>query len=336
MGLNSRREFLRNTVVTGGALAASATVAGAVGQASVATANSAFETQSSVSPPWVPVRVLDTEKMPWESNYRVKRLFQIPGEKGAGLSILNMRIGDPGQYHHYHTFHEWAYNLAGDYTNNEGIVPAGVMGPLNRFREGFFMDRPAYSLHGGEKGREEWMQSQVGALILIFEEPGHTYSPDPQASFYNPDWKSVKEWKMSRIIDTIGAMPWQPEGTVPGLKIKYCANDPTRGFRAILRWLEAGWNSSQAPQFARGYYYKNAWQFNYLINGDLAIQSYRAPGEKAEKLNLDKDFYFERAPMSMFGLADGVVTERGAYWLEVTYAKGHTVSDTPIEDPTWL
>ncbi len=38
----------------------------------------------------------------------------------------------------------------------------------------------------------------------------------------------------------------------------------------------------------------------------------------------------------MFGLADGVVTQRGAYWLEVTYAKGHAVSDMPIEDPTWI
>ncbi|MBI3951318.1 MAG: hypothetical protein HY314_12785, partial [Acidobacteria bacterium] len=118
--------------------------------------------------------------------------------------------------------------------------------------------------------------------------------------------------------------------------IKHLVDDPTRGFRATLWWLEAGWTNAKLPQFARAYYYKQAYQFNFVLAGDLNIQTYQAPGEKAEKIALSKYFYVERAPMSIFGLADGVVTERGCVWLEVTYGKGTSISNTPIEEPSYV
>lgn len=338
MAAKSRRDFLKNSAIAGGALATSVAMADstiAVGQAPAGAADSSYEMFSTATAPYAPVRVVNWDKMPWDEKRapisRSKRLFKDPDSNGS-LAVLEFSVGVPGEYHHYHTFHEWAYNLSGDYTNNEGTIPAEDMGPLNRFREGAFMDRPPYSLHGGEKGREEWMQSQVGASMIILTEGGHTYSPDPHASFYNPDWKNVKSWKPARIIDTIGALPWQPEGTVPGLHVKYLADDPTQGFRATLWWLEAGWNTSQVPEWARGYYYKQAQQFNFVIFGDLAIQAYKAPDEKAETYTLSKSHLFQRSPMSLFGLQEGVVTKWGCVWLEVTYSKGCSVNDMPIED----
>ena len=68
----------------------------------------------------------------------------------------------------------------------------------------------------------------------------------------------------------------------------------------------------------------------------MRIQSYKTPGIKAEKITLGKYFYFERPPMSIFGLTDGLVSEKGCVWLEVTYGKGTAINDTPIEDPIYL
>ena len=38
----------------------------------------------------------------------------------------------------------------------------------------------------------------------------------------------------------------------------------------------------------------------------------------------------------VFGMADGVVSDEGCVWLEVTYAKGTSILDVPIEDPTYV
>ena len=97
-----------------------------------------------------------------------------------------------------------------------------------------------------------------------------------------------------------------------------------------------GWGSSRSPQFARPYYYKQAYQFNFVLSGELKIQTHKALGEKAEQIALSKYFYVERAPMSIFGLADGVVSERGCVWLEATYARGTSISNAPIEAPTYV
>jgi hypothetical protein len=40
--------------------------------------------------------------------------------------------------------------------------------------------------------------------------------------------------------------------------------------------------------------------------------------------------------MSIFGLADGVVSERGCVWLEATYARGTSISNAPIEAPNYV
>ena len=90
-----------------------------------------------------------------------------------------------------------------------------------------------------------------------------------------------------------------------------------------------------AADFARPYYYKDALEMNFVLEGDLRIQTYEAPGDKAEAITLGKYFYCERGPMSIFGLADdGVVSERGCVWLQVTYAKGDVIPNIPIEDKT--
>ncbi|HXN21745.1 MAG TPA: hypothetical protein VOA41_03265 [Candidatus Dormibacteraeota bacterium] len=348
MAISSRRVFIK----TGAALAAMpGIVAGArVTAPSYSTSQSnrqEFEKLSSSKAPWKPVRVLDTDRMPWvkapttdPEKYAAARkvLFENPETKGA-LVLTFRAAGWGGAPVHYHTFHEWGYMLSGDSTNNESTHPKQHYGPLMRFREGYYLDRPPYSLHGGERGRQDFMRSQSGASWFFMEEQdvwSGTYSVEPQVSYYNPDYKKVKQWTVPRIIDTIGGMPFEPDPDVPGLHFKYLTFDQTTGFRVMLYRLEPEWNSSRSPQFARAYYYKQGYQFTFVLAGDLNIQTYQAPGQKAEKITLGRYSYVERAPMSIFGLADGVVTQIGCYWLEATYGKGATHSSTPIEDPNYI
>lgn len=177
------------------------------------------------------------------------------------LRIIDVPTGGPGKHIHYYLFHEWTYWLTGDFTNNEYTHPDQRAGPFMQYKEGYFLDRPPYSLHGGEKDRL-----------------------DSQAGGYNVECKQVKQWAVPRIIDTLGSMPWEPEGAVSGLRVKRLVDDQVRGFRAILRWLPGGWNSAQSPSFARPYYFKQAYQFNFVLHGEINVQTYRAPGEKSERI----------------------------------------------------
>jgi hypothetical protein len=346
MSRNSRRDFLGRGLTLAMATLAPRLVA-ALGDQSVAgsavpaqgtasNAASPYETLSTARSPWVSVRVLDTKRMPGKR----KRLFE-DKESGSHLDFNTHPVGTPGALVHYHTFHEWVFWLCGDFTNNESTSPMEHMGPLQRYREGTFLDRPAYSLHGGEKGREPFMESQIGGCDLVMEEGDPvkgTLYVEPDSPNYDPDYKKIKKWTVPRLIDTVGGMPWEVDPSVPGLFHKYLVDDQSRGFRVVLRRLAPGWTGAQPPQtqFARAYYYKQARQFNFVLVGDLNIQTYQKPGEKAEKVALGRYFFVDREPMSIFGLADGVVSQEGCAWLEVTYGKGATVSTTPIEDPIYV
>jgi hypothetical protein len=301
-----------------------------------------YEIRSTARAPWASIRILDTERMPLTVGpfAKRKRLFEDP-RTGSSLEYREHPIGVPGAQVHYHTFHEWVFWLCGDFTNNESTSPMEHMGPLQRYREGTFLDRPAYSLHGGEKGREPFMESQIGGCDLVMEEGDPvkgTLYVEPDSPNYDPDYKKIKKWTVPRLIDTVGGMPWEVDPSVPGLFHKYLVDDQSRGFRVVLRRLAPGWTGAQPPQtqFARAYYYKQARQFNFVLVGDLNIQTYQKPGEKAEKVALGRYFFVDREPMSIFGLADGVVSQEGCAWLEVTYGKGATVSTTPIEDPIYV
>jgi len=306
---------------------------------------------SSATSPFVSTRIVDSESMPYKraenstTGWGVKMLYEAPG--GGGLRMLDVPPGAEGAKVHYHDFHEWAYNIAGDFTNNESTTPDQVSGPLQRFRAGDFLSRPPYSLHGGERGRQKFMASQIGAIIMIMEEGGvggGTWCVDPdcrnlpegsQGMKFNPDYKNIQHWSTPRIIDTWQDMPWQPMADYPGLNVKYLVDDPSHGFRATMWFLEAG---AATPDFMKANYYKQAHQFHFVINGDAKIQTYSAPGEPAEKYDIRQHYLVDREPMSIVGLAEENATEGGVVWLEVTYAKGTawTKEPTPIEEPVYI
>ncbi len=323
----------------------------------------AYETRGPSSAEHAAVRVLDTERMPVMGRsgasalgWGTKTLFQ--GPQGGTLRMLYVPPGAEGALVHYHTFHEWAYNIQGDFTNNESTTPENYS-ILQRFREGNFLSRPPYSLHGGEKGRMKWMASQIGAVILIMEESdvsGGSYTVQQWAQVqaqaraqgitlpnatgggmqFNPDFRKVKHWSNPRILDTLEKMPWQPVEGSPGLNVKYLIDDPEHGYRATMWFLEAG--AATPERFSKPYFYKQALQMSFVIAGDLKINMASDPKQPPSTVQLGRHFYVERQPTAVFSLPAEKATQGGAVWLEVTYAKGNkwTAEPTPIEEPTYL
>jgi len=330
-GLN-RRHFLKNSAALAGVLAAPSLFVPAA-----RAKGESYLTTTAATPPFTPIKVLDTSAMLWsppfnELGWKAKTLYHNE-ETGDHLVIIWVPIGAPGGRNHYHDFHEWAYWLTGDFVNNEYTSPLQRIGDFQQFREGVFLDRPAYSLHGGEPGR---LDSQVGGTCLIMEEGGKTIYVIPDDPNYSDEWKQVKQWTVPRIIDTISELPWEPYDGANDIGIKRLADDQVRGFRAVMWLLPPGWKATGDGQFGRAHYYKQAHQFNYILNGDLQLQCWASPEQKAEQIRLTKDFYFEKAPMAISGLADGAVSETGCVWLQVTYARGTSIPNIPIEDAVYI
>ena len=328
----NRRHFLKQGAVMAGVMSAPSLLT------RVASASEKpYQTMTNAASPFAPIKVLDTSAMPWsppfnELGWKAKTLYSNE-DTGDHLVIIWVPIGAPGGRNHYHTFHEWAYWLTGDFVNNEYTSPLQRVGDFQQFREGIFLDRPAYSLHGGEPGR---LDSQVGGTCLIMEEGGKTIYVIPDDPNYSDEWKQVKQWTVPRIIDTISEMPWEPYDGAQDIGIKRLVDDQVRGFRALMWLLPAGWKATGTGQFGRAHYYKQAHQFNYILNGDLQLQCWASPKEKAEQVTLAKDFYFEKAPMAISGLADGTVSETGCVWLQVTYARGTSIPNVPIEEAVYI
>ncbi len=294
------------------------------------------ESLSTADAPFMPTKVIQTDRMDWEPGRAWQRKMLYRSEtSGSHIMLLYVPPGWDGGPNHYHLFHEWAYILSGDLTNSDYTSPEHKAGFFQQFTEGEWLDRPAYSLHGGEPGR---LMSQIGCFLLIQEEGEKSIGVIPSSPIYDEQYKDVKKWAMPRVIDTIRDMVWEDEGNVDGLRIKRLADDPGRGFRANLLWLPAGWSSERAPDFGRPYYYREAREFNFVLQGGMKIQTYQNTQTKAEELALGRYFYLERAPMCIFGLAEGLVTEQGCVWLQVTYSDGENsvISNNPIEDPIFL
>ena len=334
MSSSSRRTFIGSTLSLAGASTLAPTFMSLATTASAADVD--YAADSSAAAPYRGVRIIDTDAMPWPApmnalGWRVKTLFDNE-DTGDHLIIIHVPIGSEGGANHYHDFHEWAYWLTGDFVNNEYTHPDQRMGSFQQFREGIFLDRPAYSLHGGEPER---LDSQVGGTCLIMEEGGKSFSVIPGEPRYSEAYKQVQQWTVPRIIDTLQDIPWEPADGVDGVFVKHLVEDQVRGFRATMWRLSAGWDSAQAPEFARAYYYRQAHQFNFVIAGDMRITGYREPGKPAQTFTLGPNYYFERPPMSMFGLADGQVSESGAVWIEVTYGTGTAINNVPTEAPNF-
>ena len=70
---------------------------------------------------------------------------------------------------HYHLWNEWAYMLKGDLVIQEPVSPYQRNGAMYRYIEGTWLDRPAYTLHGGGWATGG-LRSQNPTTLILFEE----------------------------------------------------------------------------------------------------------------------------------------------------------------------
>lgn len=298
---------------------------------------------------WSKLAIVDVAKFPWDIrprfNARTKTIFKGP-EVGALIYTIfpptwNAKSTPPGRPPHYHLWAEWGYTLKGDSIMPEPVSPYQKNGMLYRKREGGWLRRPPYSLHGGswETGG---MRNQFPYYLLLFEEGdgsmvtvgpnGDHVNPDfgKKPHPYEPDWRAVKQFTRPWLVDSQNDLEWEQNPQVPGQLLKWLSDDLADGFRAQLVKIPPKW---KPPEGHGRTYFENANRLRYVIYGDMQVWSFEGPEDPGEAVTVGEDFFIYQPPRSFWGYGPGEVSQLGAVWLEVTYAKGLSAGGGPIEEP---
>lgn len=286
---------------------------------------------------WQPMRIVDVNAMDWDDSWaglrgtsKGKKLFS--NDSGAFMLFVEFDQGwdaiNKGR--HFHDFHEWGFVLEGDFLIYEFVSPTQKKGSLYTMRPGTWMSRLPFSIHGNRADAMEHQQVTPGSKQLVFVEGGKNYVLDPDHKWYRPDWKNVTEFTHPRFQNTAlpGVMEWEESLELPGAKVKWLNDDIDGGFRSQLVYVPAGWSRPDGPQKS---YFEKAQRFAYVLFGDLKVLLTNGPKDKGKNITLRKDFFIDQPPMSIWGWGEGPLTEKGAMWLEVTYAEGVRWGNGPIE-----
>lgn len=287
-----------------------------------------------------------------------KTLFQSP-EAGPGSDLpvgqlihleyqptFNTKMPPPGMPPHFHHFYEWGYTLKGDSIMPEPVSPLQKNGMLYRKKEGGWLTRPPYSLHGGswETGG---MRNQLPYELIIFEEgDGHlvVVGKDGAAGKYMSrngkgpitpefgDWRTAKTFTRPWLIDSVRDLEWEDDPEVPGRFVKWLDDDRTGGFRSRLVKIPPGWTG----QAGHKEYFENANRLRYMVWGDMTVWQFKNPTDAGKAYKVTPGYLIYQPPRGIWGYGTEPVSEKGAIWLEVTYAKGLKHGGGPIEDPKVL
>lgn len=309
-----------------------------------------FTGVASADGEWVALQIIDVPNHPWDEQprfrARTKSFFRTP----EGGSLIYAEFAprwdmDPPADKlgpHYHLWHEWGYLIRGDFVIHEPVSPYQRSAVVYRFLEGTWLDRPAFTLHGGswETGG---LRAQNPSVLLLLEEgdgsvvtvgpKGDHFKPDFPGSRpdpYLPDWRQVKQFRHPWIVHSALDLEWETDTELSGRFIKVLSDDPAQGFRARLIKIPPGWS---APADSGRHYFENAHRLRYLLYGDMTIWKYAGPADAGTPARITVNQFVYQPPSSIWGYGSGPVSQGGAVWLEVTYAKGLAVSAGPIEEP---
>ncbi len=298
---------------------------------------------------WPPLLIVDVQELPWDQDPRfggqTKTFFKGP-ETGSFVywhwaPSWDTTLHPDPLGSHYHLWNEWALSLDGDFVIQEPVSPYQQNGVLNRFTKGTWLDRPAFSLHGGSWATGGLRSQNAGALIIYEEGDGSVitlgsdgdhFKPDfPDKPVpYDPDWKAVKQFTRPWIVDSAVVLEWETDTEVPGRFVKWLSDDLAGGFRARLIKIPPGWTP---PKGASRSYFRNASRMRYVLYGEMRVWSFDDPDSAGEAKTVTEDFFIYQPAGSIWGYGNGPVSDHGAVWLEVTYAKGLAHGGGPIEDP---
>ena len=299
---------------------------------------------------WTHLEIVDVNAHPWDETPRFaarsKTFFKTPDDGGLiyaefapTWSVAPAR--DPlGP--HYHLFHEWAYLLSGDFVIHEPVSPDQQHGAVYRFVEGTWLDRPAYTLHGGDWETGGLRPQNASRLLIMEEGDGSVITlgpdgdhfkpdfPDSRPDPYDPDWQKVDRFPRPWIVDSASVLEWENDPNLKGRLVKWLSDDGD-GFRARMIKIPPGWS---APAGTKNHYFTKAHRLRYVLYGDLRVLAFSDPDEQGKSTQAGSDFFIYQPPNSLWGWGDEPITKDGAVWLEVTYSAGLKVGGGPIEEPT--
>ena len=297
---------------------------------------------------WSALQVVDINELPWDQapRFGAKSKTFFRSEKGTFIyarwsPTWNTEMGSGGMGSHYHLWNEWAYMLKGDLVVQEPVSPYQRNGGMHRYVEGTWLDRPPYTLHGGGWATGG-LRSQNPTTLILFEEgdgsvvtvgpDGDHYKPDfpDKPDPYLPDWQAVDQFRRPWIVDSGSALEWEQDPQVAGRLLKWLSENQKEGFRAQLVKIPPGWT---APEGTQKTYFENAHRMRYVIYGDMLVWLFDGPEAEGTPVNVSEDSYIHQSPRSIWGYGTGPVTQDGAVWLEVTYARGLEHGGGPIEEP---
>jgi hypothetical protein len=291
---------------------------------------------------WNKMTFIDVNAMDWEEMWtglketsRGKKLYS--NDQGAFMVYLEHDHGwdSLNKSRHFHDFHEWGYVLNGNFLIYEFVNGEQQSGSLYNMKAGTWMSRPPFSIHGHRADAMKHQRVTPGAVQLAFSEGGKSYSLDPTNKWYSPSWKEVPQFTHPHFQDTATpqGMEWEDDANLPGASVKWLSDHGEDGFRAKLYYVPPGW---QYTGKAKTTYFGKAQQFYYVLFGDLTVLSQESPNGPVKKTAVQKDFFINRPPKSLWTWGEGKLSSKGAMWLEVTYAQGARVGNGPIEKPIIL
>ena len=291
---------------------------------------------------WNKMTFIDVNAMDWEEMWtglketsRGKKLYS--NDQGAFMVYLEHDHGwdSLNKSRHFHDFHEWGYVLNGNFLIYEFVNGEQQSGSLYNMKAGTWMSRPPFSIHGHRADAMKHQRVTPGAVQLAFSEGGKSYSLDPTNKWYSPSWKEVPQFTHPHFQDTATpqGMEWEDDANLPGASVKWLSDHGEGGFRAKLYYVPPGW---QYTGKAKTTYFGKAQQFYYFLFGDLTVLSQESPNGPVKNTTVQKDFFINRPPKSLWTWGEGKLSSKGAMWLEVTYAQGARVGNGPIERPIIL
>ncbi len=309
---------------------------------------SAFAEDSKTE--WASLLIVDVEEFPWDEHPRFgsmsKTFFRGP-DTGSFVYAhwapsWDTELPPDPLGSHYHHWSEWAYMLDGDFLIQEPVNPYQQNGVRNRFTEGTWLDRPAYSLHGGSWATGGARAQNSGTLIIYEEGDGSVVTVGPKSDHFKPDfpdkpvpydpnWQVVEQFTRPWIVDTVAGLEWETDTEVAGRLVKWLSDDQKAGFRAQLIKIPPGWT---APQGAPKTYFRKANRMRFVVYGNMRVWSFDAPESAGKMTKVSKDFFIYQPAGSIWGYGKGPVSEHGAVWLEVTYASGVAHGGGKIEEAT--
>ena len=65
----------------------------------------------------------------------------------------------------------------------------------------------------------------------------------------------------------------------------------------------------------------------------MKVWSFNGPPDDGKSVRVDEDSFSYQPPRSIWGYGPGSVSDKGAIWLEMTFAKGLSHGGGPIEKP---